>query len=272
MRVTHMVLSAALLAPLSSGCRKIDPAPNELDALFRFFFTEFEDAEDETMAEAVRNLDGLLEEDDDGELVYEDGTITDLTQEDVDRTGYTHADPADAVGLYMVNPVACDMDQMVELVTMKDQIGTYGTFASFDREWISDVPAFRDGEELTASWFDIFRYENGLLNIDYVAHNDGSGRWIPELSDEETPFGPVLITRRLMVEPAEIAIDGHSYTQDWRGELYYQRAPGSIGHVVVMWREAVFGSLSGEEEFAQRTVLNGLKDWDRDSDKACEDG
>ncbi len=272
MRVSQLALSAALIAPLTSGCRKIEPAPKELQSLFQFFFTEFEDAEDETMAEAVRNLDGLLEEDKDGVLAYQDGTIDDLSKEDVDRTGYTHADPADAVGLYMVNNVACDMDQMVELVTMKDQVGTYGTYESFDREWISDVPAFQSGEELTASWFDVFHFKSGLLNIDYVADNDGAGRWIPDLSDEETPFGPVLITRRLMVEPADMEHEDHTYPQDWRGELYYQRAEGNIGHVVVMWREAEFGTLSGEDEFAQRTVLNGLKDWDADSDKACEDG
>ena len=58
---------AIVLALTASGCRQIEPAPTELQALMQFFFAGFETAEDATMAEAFRNLDDIV---DGSELVY----------------------------------------------------------------------------------------------------------------------------------------------------------------------------------------------------------
>jgi hypothetical protein len=263
MRKPHLLLVLPLLA---TGCRQIEPAPKELQALVQFFFTDFETAEDATMAEAFRNFDGVV---DGKNLEYQEGFVDSLAKADTDATGYDHADPADAIGLFIVNPVECTMDQMVDLVTMKDQVGTYGTYESLDRTWVETVPEFKSGDSLTAMWSDDFHYTNGLLGIDYTATTEGSARWIPESEDYETPWGKMLVTRRVMVEPAVNAKDDHSYPQDWRTEIYYERSNGNIVHLAAMWREAAFGNLTHEDEIAQRTLLNGLKDWDEDSSDAC---
>jgi hypothetical protein len=248
------------------GCKEITPAPQEQEALMQFMFTEFEDASDETMAEAFRNFDEAV---DGANLEYTEGIVANLSQEDTDRTGYTHANPANGVGLFIINPVACTLDQMVDLVTMKDQVGTYGTYEEFSRTWGADVSAFQEEESLTASWEDDFRYINGLLGIDYVANTEGTGRWIPQIDDETTPWGRMLLTRRVMTAPATMDKEDHSYPQDWRVEAYYERSSGQLVHMAAMWREAVFGSLSHDSELTQRTLLNGLKDWDTASDEAC---
>ncbi|MEC8423732.1 MAG: hypothetical protein VX000_08140 [Myxococcota bacterium] len=171
---------AIVLALTASGCRQIEPAPTELQALMQFFFAGFETAEDATMAEAFRNLDDIV---DGSELAYQEGVVDTLSQESVDATGFTHADPADAIGLYIVNPIACTMDEMVRLITMKDQVGTYGTYEQLDRTWRQTVPEFRAGESPTGTWSDDFHYPNGLLGIDYTATTDGAGRWIPASDD-----------------------------------------------------------------------------------------
>lgn len=264
MRQPHMLLVLPLLA---TGCRQIEPAPKELQALMQFFFTDFETAEDATMAEAFRNFDDVVGGKD---LEYQEGFVDSLSKGDADATGYTHADPADAIGLFIVNPVACTIDEMVNLVTMKDQVGTYGTYDELDRTWVETVPEFESGDSLTGMWTDDFHYTNGLLGIDYTATTEGSGRWIPASEDYESPWGDMLVTRRVMVEPAVNAKDDHSYPQDWRTEIYYERSDGNIVHLAAMWREAQFGNLSHTDEIAQRTMLNGLKDWDSDSEKACE--
>lgn len=263
MRQPHLLLVLPLLA---TGCRQIEPAPKELQALMQFFFTEFETAEDETMAEAFRNFDDVVGGKD---LEYQEGFVDSLDKADTDATGYTHADPADAIGLFIVNPVACTMNQMVDLVTMKDQVGTYGTYEELTRTWVETVPEFKSGESLTGAWSDDFHYKNGLLGIDYTATTEGAGRWIPTIDDEITPWGDMLVTRRVMPAPADNVKDDHSYPQDWRTEIYYERSNGNIVHLAAMWREATFGNLSHEDEIAQRTLLNGLKDWDSDSEKAC---
>ena len=260
-RVTGLLAAMATI-----GCKDIEPAPQEQEELMQFFFSEFDDASDETMAEAFRNFDAAV---DGANLEYSEGIVANLAKEDTDRTGYTHADPANGVGVYIINPVACTMDQMVDLVTMKDQVGTYGTYEAFDRTWVQDVEAFQEGDSATAIWEDDFRYINSILGIDYVANTEGTGRWIPELDDDMTPWGRMLVTRRVMTAPATMDKEDHTYPQDWRVEVYYERAPGQIVHLAAMWREAVFGSLSHESELTQRTLLNGLKDWDSASDEAC---
>ena len=140
------------------------------------------------------------------------------------------------------------------------------------RTCVADVPALQDEDSTTAIWEDEFRYVNGILGIDYEANTEGTGRWISELDADTTPWGPMLLTRRIMTAPATMAEADHSYPQDWRVEAYYERASGQIVHMAAMWREAVFGSLSHESELTQRSLLNGLKDWDTASDDACADG
>jgi len=262
----HTTRVLVVLPLLATGCRQIEPAPSELQDLMKFFFTDFETAEDATMAEAFRNLDAAV---DGGNLEYQEGFVDALSKEATDATGYAHADPADAIGLFIVNPIACTMDQMVELVTMKDQIGTYGTYETLERTWVEAVPEFASGESPTGMWSDDFHYKNGFLKIDYTATTEGTGRWIPASDDYESPWGDMLVTRRVMIAPAENAEADHSYPQDWRSEVYYERSTGEIVHLAAMWREAVFGNLSHEDELAQRTLLNGLKDWDDASSDAC---
>lgn len=255
-----------------TGCKQVEPAPKELVALMHFFFTDIEDAEDEQMAEAFRNFDDVVGgadfAADDG--APERGSVDLLSKDAVDSTGYTHADPSNTAGLYVVGPVRCTMDQMIDLVTMKDQISVYGTYETFDREYTGDVAGFKKQDALAADWADNFHYKNGLLGIDYVADTTTVARWIPEIDDETTPWGPMLITRRSMIEPATNEKDDHSYPQDWRAEIYYERSPGNIVHLQAMWREADFGGLTQDDDLAQNTMLKGLEDWDKDSTSHCE--
>ena len=135
--MTRITVLLAAIATL--GCKEIEPAPKEQEELMQFFFSDLDDASDETMAEAFRNFDAAV---DGANLEYSEGIVANLAKEDTDRTGYTHADPANGIGVYIINPVACTMDQMVDLVTMKDQVGTYGTYETFDRTWVQRCRGF----------------------------------------------------------------------------------------------------------------------------------
>jgi hypothetical protein len=261
----HPLLPLVPLAAL--GCRQIEPAPKELDALLRWSFAEYEDAPDETWAEAIRNLDKAVGG---GQVEHFDGTVTDLTREQVERTGITHADPSKAQGIFMVNPVACTLKQLTELVTARDQNGLYpGTYETFDREWTSDVEAFRAGREDWATWDESFSFDQ--LGIAYTADLEGGARRVPELDAEQSPFGPALINRRVMLRPADMEKDDHAYPQDWRVEIYYEREPGLVVHAAAMWRQADFGALNSDQEGTWRILLNGMKDWDDTSEKHCAD-
>lgn len=254
----------ALAFVLALGCKKVDPAPKELDALLHFFLVDAETAEDETVAEAFVNLDAAV----DGGSFEEhfDGSISDLTNDEIAGFAPEGVTGADAAGIYMVNWIDCDLPRMAELVTAKNQMELYGNYDEFSRDWTSDVEAFRREEELRATWTDDFTVT--VIGISYDATTDGTGRWVPDLGEDASPFGSTLHTRRVMPAPATFENDRDFYDQDYRTEVYYAR-DGGVMHVVGMWRAASFANFDQDNEGIQRTILNGLKDWDDDSVEAC---
>jgi hypothetical protein len=258
-------LSALLLALPLVACKKVEPAPKELDELLHWFLSEHDSAEDETAAEAFRNLDAEI----DGANLEEhwDGSMSALTKDEVDGLGPSGVDPANAPGIFMVNPVACTLDQLVELVTAKNQIELYETYETYERTWVSDVPAFRDGGDDLAEWDETFTVS--VLGIEYAADTIGLARRVADLDDEQTPWGSTLMTRRTMPERATFDNDRDYYDQDYRAEMYYERKNGTVVHVAAMWREASFAGLDSTNEGTQRLVLNGMKDWDDLSEEHC---
>jgi hypothetical protein len=261
MRLAYLLI----LAPLASACKKVEPAPKELDALLHWFFAEYDTAEDEQAAEAFRNLDAVIV----GSALDEhsDGSITDLSREEVGELGPSGESPLRAAGIFMVNPIECSLREMGELVTARNQIELYGTYDELDRSWDNDVEAFRKGNTDRATWFDDFTVT--ILGATYAATTNGAGRWVPDLGKEDSPFGRALMTRRVMPQTAEFESGDNSYDQDFRAEVYYSRQPGVTIHVAAMWREVDVGGFDQDHEGSQRLVLNGMKDWDDDSEKAC---
>ena len=108
-----------------------------------------------------------------------------------------------------------------------------------------------------------------ILRSTYSATTDGAGRWVPDLGAEDSPFGRALMTRRVMPAAAEFESGDNTYDQDYRAEVYYSREPGVTIHVAAMWREITVGGFDQDNEGTQRLVLNGMKDWDDDSEAAC---
>ena len=261
-----MRLPALLIVALPlAACKKVEPAPKELDDLLHWFFTEHETAEDETVAEAFRNLDAAV----DGATLEEhwDGSMTALTAEEVGDLGPNGTNPANAAGIFLVNPVACTLKQMERLLADRDQIELYGTYETYERTWVSDVPAWLDRDEDMAEWDEHFTVS--ILGIEYEADTIGLARRVPTLDDEQSPWGPTVFTRRTMPARATFQNDRDYYDQDYRTEMYYERSNGTVVHVAAMWREASFAGLESSEEGTQRLVLNGMKDWDDDSEAAC---
>lgn len=258
-------LPATFALGLVCGCRNIEPAPKALDAVLRWSFFAFDEAEDETVAEAIRNLDKAAGG---ANIEHQDGTIGPLDGDQLADMGYGKHDPADAQGIYMVNTVNCSLKQMRELLLARDQNDLYpGTYETYSREWGDGVSAVRDGEGDRAAWDETFTVSQ--LGIKYGADTEGGLRNVREIDEEQTPFGDILLTRRIMPKPADMEDPDHSYPQDWRSELYYERSPGKVVRAAAMWREADFGAIRSDQEGTQRILLNGMKKWDETSGEHC---
>lgn len=85
------------------------------------------------------------------------------------------------------------------------------------------------------------------------------------------PYGPLLMSRAVLKEPAYFSgSDERALFQDYQLELYYERAPGEILHLYVIWRDMVpLANQDFSSESTQRLVLDGLAEWDEDAESYC---
>lgn len=252
----------ALLLAFSAGCRGVDPAPADLDGLARWYWANGEEAEHRDIADSIVTLHATVDGDAlDGPV---DGALTDLSAEDLALVGID-ADPAAASGFYMVNTFNCPIDQLERVLYHLEQDELF-EYDAYQRTYTSDFDAYTAREVDTLTWeVDI---EASVLGNKYTENIHGGLRYIPE-----TDFGPAILARTYLTEPANFTEGNGSFDQDYQMEVYYERAPGEIVHLYALWRQFDWGSgMDQDSEIAVRVNLNGLADWDEETEKICEEG
>ena len=149
----------------SIGCRKIDPAPEDFDALLHYFWQKANEGSDAEIAEGVRNLHEAIGGDTlDGP---QDGTLSRLTDEE---TAFIDLDatPDTAAGIYLLNPYQCSFDDLTTIVTHLDQQLLYpGVYDSYERDYLTSREAFLDGQTNRLEWD--LHYGATLLGSSYTA-------------------------------------------------------------------------------------------------------
>lgn len=260
-------MSAVILAAMV-GCKAVEPAPEDLDGLFHWFWTGFEAAGDADWLDAVNNAHaamgmGVLEE-------VADGSLSAFSREEMDLVDMREdADPDELAGLYLLNVLPCTLAQVEEIVTALDQAAYYGdAYDSYERAYTSDADAYRSREEPKLSFVSEIGAE--LLGAHYTETVQGLVRWVPEV--EGHVWGPALLARYHLPEEAVFDTDGFFFTQDYQVEVYYERAPGELAHLYGLWRNMGYGEGSTQDEGIARQVLSGLADWDDRTAEICIGG
>jgi hypothetical protein len=264
-------LRAALVAGLAAvgGCKKVEPAPKELDRLFPWFFTGIEDRSDEELAEGLRNLHEQARKLGLGET--HDGSISRLEAADLEGMGIER-DPAKAAGVYLLNPLACGLGQLDRILSYKDQDELYeGVYDRYDREFTSERERYLNREVPELTW--TVNYEATILGKSYESDIDGMLRAVPALDSEQSPYGEFLIARAYIPRPARFDSGNVRLDQDYQIEIYYNAPGAGLLHAYGLWREADFGGgITSENEGSQRLLLNELAAWDEDTAALCEAG
>ncbi len=260
-------MALAVIAVVAVGC-KVEPAPEDLDGLFHWFWTYYEEATDDDWLDAVNTANAVT-----GMSALEDvvdGSLSDFTREQMDLVGMREdADPAELAGLYLLNVLPCTVEQVEEIITDLDQMSMYEeAYESYDREYTSDADAFFAGEVDTLS----FRSDigSGMLNASYTETVEGLVRRVP--ADDDHNYGPVLLARYHMPEEAVWDTDGFFFTQDYQVEVYYERAPGELAHLYGLWRNMGYMQGSTQDPGIANEVLEGLADWDDRTAEICVGG
>lgn len=263
-----------LLLLALDGCKKVEPAPAELDELFHWMWDRVDEGEDAEVADGLVNLDLAV----DGEGIEEpfDGAVGDLTVEEIALVGVTDQDPALAAGIFLANTFPCDFDQLEEILSYGQQDELYkGVYKEYGRAFQTDRDAWLGGEfprlEFTTD------YTATVITSQYTAHLNGLIRRVSHFDPEDVPFGPFLLQRSVMPEPGQFGEDGESkgrsMDQDYQLEIYWPRGGDKVVHAYAMWRQADWGAgFDSDNESVQRTLLNSLTDWDEDTASLCEEG
>lgn len=262
---------------MGSGCKKVEPAPKELDDLFHYGWSLFESGEDEELAQAVVNFHAALE----GDAMEDalDGNISALSLDETGLVGREEVDPALAIGMYIARPVACDLDSLVDILVAPNQDELYdGVYDEYSRDYAEEPDAFAGGELETLSWD--LEYTSSLLGATYTATADGMLRRVPVLEGtdaeggELSPYGESIWFRSYAPGPAEFEGDNNkNVNQDYQLEAFWEPEPGRILHVYAMWREANYGSgYDTASEGVQRIIVNNMASWDDNTEVLCEEG
>ena len=81
------------------ACKSIEPAPTDIDGLSHFFWTHYDDEDDESLAEGIRNAFAAIDPANLEEPMK--GSISDLSREELDLVGKTEEPVGEASGVYL---------------------------------------------------------------------------------------------------------------------------------------------------------------------------
>ena len=251
------------------GCKKVEPAPTELDDLAHYFWVNHDNEDSEQVASAVANLYTALDADNlDGSW---DGSISDLTQDELELVGKGDEDASAVAGIFLASVINCPLADIKPLVYALNQDELHpGSYDAYDRSYTTDVDAYEAGQTDVVGWES--NYTVSYVGKEYSAIIDATLRDLPNVDEEITPHGESVSIRGVLREPATFTDnDELGLFQDYQQEVYFKRSASETIHFYIIWRDFWFTENSNfDDEVLQRFVLNGLADWDKDLEKLCE--
>lgn len=245
------------------ACKDVVEAPTDLDSLIKFTWSAF-DGSAEELGVAVTNLQDAA--DWQGLTEVQDGTVTDLSVDDLALVGLEDKDIAAAGGVYMLNSFACDFEQLQEILLYDHQEELFDIYNRYERTFVGDEGAYRSGTAESVDWTVDYN-ANVLLEPYDTFLNEGIRRVTTET------WGDIIQVRRAMPEPCVFEDSSYIFDQDYTVRTFWERSPGEIVHLYGMWREvSIGGDLNADNEGIQRQLLDALKELDDDAAQHCLDG
>lgn len=260
---------ALALIPLL-GCKKVEPAPADLDSLLHWFWDKWEAGEEAELHDAAVNafdvvdLEALVDD-------VQDGSLSRLSDDQTAAVGVSGLSALDAAGIYLVNVFDCELDELEPILWHSQQDVLYeGVYNSYQRTYTSSQADYASGAAAFLTWD--FEYTASYLGSEYTAWPTGGLRHVPA-DDSLSPHGDIVLARTWMPTPAAFDGDGKSYDQDYQVEIYIAAGEGQLLHLYGMWRQAEYGAgFSTEDEGVQRLLLNNLAAWDETTEELCATG
>lgn len=284
-RIASVVVVAGVVVA-GSGCIFAKPAaaPKGIEDLTRFILDRFEikedtdvELQDAELREAFINLNAELEaqevavdkpfknvlDDLDKKHVQD---LEGMTDEKLEKLGL-------AQGLVIADVIRCTMKQNENLMlSQKSAELRPDVYAEYEKIFDEDIQPYADGAKDQLLWNVDYTLNDPPVGSAYSAVARGGARRVQGLDDDTSPFGDLLITRVHLPEPAVFEGEGSEFSLDFQLETYHTNADGHLLHLYANWRRMKLGPVDSSQEVFINTSLDGMVDWDKDTEAACADG
>lgn len=263
------------------GCKKVEPAPTDLNGVLHALWAGYEADDDATIEanatvlEQITNEHALLDAAVDGtqeRFTADELAVVDLHAPPDDDGSWTLPDPALARPIFMVNRFSCAMDQLERVLIDLDQMGLFGGYDAYSRTYTSSADDYLAGTVPDLTWQAVIQASYPIAGK-YEETLDGGVRRVA-LSAESPFAGPeALLARTWLPFPATNLDGAIDFRQDYQLELYLPWGDGEIIHLYGIWREIGLGALgSMESDAVARVTLNNLATWDDKIEVLCAEG
>ena len=186
-----------------------------------------------------------------------------LSAADVAVTGRDDVKPGKAQGMLVVTDIACTIEQVEAIHTAPNQHQLHpGSFATYLRTYGKSRDDFLARKFAKLDW------------VTDVTGDYGDGRLIeavrraPDLGAKLSPFGRALFGRSWL----EAKASGADWSQDYEVDIYLQRSPGRVVHMLAVWRQASFSGFDTDSALLQNVMMSSFVTWDKEIEKHCKSG
>ena len=258
-----------LLPFLTIACKKVDPAPSDIDGLSHYFWAHYDDEEPDALALGIINAFDAIDPENLEEAMR--GTISNLTTEELSWVGKEAEDPAAMSGIFFANIINCPIDTVEKGVYALNQDERHeGDYSAYNREYTSDLNSYESRQSNRLTWKTNYSVET--LGQKLSVEINGDIHYEAEIDEEITPHGSFFLSRGILEDDAYFeGSDDRGMFQDYQLEVYFQLSPTQTVHYFTIWRDMKYTStIDFSSETMQGFVLDGMIDWDGDAEAECQ--
>jgi hypothetical protein len=179
------------------GCKPPPDAPEELNELVGYLYTNVPAEDPAPLEVGAGNLDVWLQERIDETL--EGYTVDNLTEESILALGDGERDLAELAGAAVGHVSPHSVSALVDAIVLDDPMDMFNSYVAFDREFVGDEACFAAGD---CDWLEAevhASFDYTLMQVD--THSRVQYRWV------DTELGPVYAERTWLREEAVVTSD-----------------------------------------------------------------
>ena len=251
------------------ACKKVEPAPADIDGLSHYFWKHYDNEDDSLIADGVTNAFIAIDAENLDEPLK--GSISNLSTEELALVGKEDEDPDAMSGIFFANVVHCPIDIIEKGAYATNQDERHeGDYTEYNREYTSDIDAYESRETNRLSWTTNYTVET--IGQRLSVEINGSMRYIAEIDEQLTPYGPIVLSRGILADDAYFNdSNDRGMFQDYQLEVYFPISETKTIHYFTIWRDIVYTStIDFSSQSMQDLVLDGMIEWDLDSEAECQ--